>query len=124
MPMLAYGELVVLKAARGDLLADDVSADEVLLGQAQPHLLEDKVNLLLLVHGPESLDLHTMRSLACHPTPLDMWLVGRRLGMHYDRQGGRFLFALGGLSNFVRVVKGINLHAQHASCYHAGAGEG
>ena len=37
--------LAVLEEPGGDLLGDDLGADVVLGGQAQPHLLQDQLNL-------------------------------------------------------------------------------
>lgn len=40
-----------------DFLADDLGADVVLHGDAQPHLLKDELHLLLLLHGAVGLHL-------------------------------------------------------------------
>lgn len=40
-----------------DFLADDLGADVVLNGDAQPHLLKDELHLLLLLHGAVGLHL-------------------------------------------------------------------
>ncbi|CAN7975281.1 unnamed protein product, partial [Ixodes persulcatus] len=50
---LAHLLFGVVKELGGDLLADDLGADVVLLGQAQPHLLQDQLHLLTLVHRPK-----------------------------------------------------------------------
>lgn len=41
----------LLKELGVDLLADDLSADVVFDGYAQPHLLQDELHLLFLLHG-------------------------------------------------------------------------
>lgn len=55
--MLTYREFAAIEAAGGDLFADDVCADKVILAQAEAHLLQDEADLLLLLHGPKRLDL-------------------------------------------------------------------
>ena len=42
--------LSAFKELDADFLADDASPDPVLLGQAQPHLLQDELNLFLFFH--------------------------------------------------------------------------
>lgn len=41
----------LLKELGVDLLADNLSADVVFNGYAQPHLLQDELHLLFLLHG-------------------------------------------------------------------------
>jgi len=46
-----------------DFLADDLSSDEVFLGQAQPHLFQYELNLFLLLHRSKRLHLLTNKKL-------------------------------------------------------------
>lgn len=46
-----------------DLVGDDAHAHEVALAHTEPHLLENEVRLLALLHAAESLDLHLLQRL-------------------------------------------------------------
>lgn len=56
-----YLSPVLLKELRVYLLADDLGANIIFDGDAQPHLLQDKFHLLLLLHG--SIRLHLSSDL-------------------------------------------------------------
>mmetsp|Transcript_13252 Transcript_13252/g.41928 ORF Transcript_13252/g.41928 Transcript_13252/m.41928 type:complete len:510 (+) Transcript_13252:201-1730(+) len=57
--------LLLLKGAWGDLLCHDLRTDEVLLVQAQAHLLQDEGNLLRLREGAVGLDRHLLHDVRC-----------------------------------------------------------
>ena len=53
----SYRGRLLVKVFGVDFLADDLGPDVVLLGQAQSHLLQYKLYLLLLFHRPKGLHL-------------------------------------------------------------------
>jgi len=54
---VAHLRALFLEELGADLLADDVGTDVVLDSDAQPHLLQDELHLLLLRHGAVRLHL-------------------------------------------------------------------
>lgn len=54
---ITYCGSLFLKELGVNFLADDLSPDIVFLGQTQPHLLQNKLYLLLLLHRAKGLHL-------------------------------------------------------------------
>mmetsp|Transcript_9182 Transcript_9182/g.28527 ORF Transcript_9182/g.28527 Transcript_9182/m.28527 type:complete len:256 (-) Transcript_9182:67-834(-) len=135
-PLLArllLGRLLLgrlLRARKGvgvDLLGQDLRAHKVLVVQAQPHLLQDKSDLLALMHGAERLHCHRLqdfRRLLDLALPLanahQLPHQARALDLNVDLALGHVVERLNELDLLVHVL--LRLHVQHRLLNHVAHG--